>query len=169
MTSCFGDQKLLFESEQESSAALRYRWQAPVHSIVLLRTKQPVKIEIHRRLINVPVIDQLNSCCPHDILIVSPMLDRPPPSPSPPSACAAFSQMTSSSSRSWKFLLLYVSTFWRMRIIEILHLISKVSHPRFGQPARIYSRLTQEFCSQLPGKKKKMFSSASLACSSDIH
>lgn len=36
----------------------------------MLRTKQAAKLETHQRLINVPVIDQLNSGYPHNFLNV---------------------------------------------------------------------------------------------------
>lgn len=36
--------------------------------MVLLRTKQAAKLETHQGLINVPVIDQLNSGYPHNFL-----------------------------------------------------------------------------------------------------
>lgn len=47
----------------------------PRASIVLLWTKQAVKLATHQKLISVPVIDQLNSRYPHDFRIVFPALN----------------------------------------------------------------------------------------------
>ena len=139
----------------------------------MLRTKQAAKLETHHRLINVPVIDQMNSGYPHDFLSVFT-----PPNPSPPlDVCA---RLTVDITVIQTELLSYLARCTRVRrdlngmlafpgkgdtcpvlfltllsnsggapppplstsVIEILHLISEVSLPRFGLPARIYSRLT---------------------------
>ena len=127
-----------------------------ITSIVPLWTKQAANVETHQKLINAPVIDQLNSSSPHDFLNV--YLDLFPPRLL--SVFAPVSHTFHDSNRShfvfhicirvrqeWNEMLVFSGLkllpglllnfewsgdFVGGSIIEIPHLILKVSLPRFG-------------------------------------
>lgn len=138
--------------------------------------KAAAQPETHQRLISVAVIDQLNSASPHNFLAALSCFKalRLHVTESNWGVVLSLLQSTGHTGpllQHGNHLLAFVfpsysaAGSWRSgcspdaRIIEILHLISKVSLPRSALPARIYNRLTLNvmqflgFCRHYPCRK----------------